>query len=123
MTELQYLKEQSRHAKASAGAAIMELKKDAAKAVDPRRLVRKHPWMSLGAVLVLGFATTAFIGRTHHDKSEASPPEPVEDKSDREHARSIRKWFARAKLIAAVLKPLLEGFLAVQAASTEIHDH
>jgi hypothetical protein len=118
MTELQYLQEQSRQAKASTGAAVMEIKKDAARAVDPRPFMRKHPWMCVGIALALGFAATAFICRRCKDKSETPASPPVEEEKPA-RPRDLRKWFGRAKLIVSLVKPLIEGILAVQAAASE----
>jgi hypothetical protein len=73
----------------------------------------------VAVALAAGFAATAFIGRACKDKSETPAAPPTKEKTDR--ASNLRKWFGRAKLVVSVLKPLIEGFLAVQAAASEAH--
>jgi hypothetical protein len=121
MTEVQYLQEQSRRAKASATVAVKEIKKDAARVTDPRPLLRKHPWISLGAALAVGFAATLLIGRALKHKSEKPAPRgPAEPEPERNRRQDVKKWIGRVKLVVSLLKPLIEGFMAVQAAASEM---
>ena len=59
ISEANYLRKQSARAKAEMGKAVRRITDDAGKAANPRRLVQKHPWISLAASLVLGFAARA----------------------------------------------------------------
>ena len=117
MSEAKYLQQQSRRAKADVGKAVRGIKRDALNLAAPRRLIGKHPWLSLGSAVVLGFMASGLIAKSRKSpveapkskRSEVPPPQ-------RERMRMIKKWIARAKLVAGVVKPLIEGFLAVQAA-------
>jgi len=122
MSEANYLRKQSKRAKVEMAAAVRGITKDAGKAANPRRLVQKHPWISLGTALFLGFAAARFIDRPRKTEPAVQSPAPGEADPERDRTRTIRKWIARAKLVASLLKPLIEGFLAVQAASSELRD-
>jgi hypothetical protein len=127
MSEAKYLQQQSKRAKADMGKAIHGLKKDALDLAAPRRLIGKHPWMSLIAALVLGYMASGLFAKSkkshseaHESKRTAAPPPPQRDRM-----RIIKKWIARGKLVVGLIKPLIEGFLAVQAAretSDEPHE-
>ena len=61
MSEAKYLRKQSQRAKANVGKAIKGIKKDAASAVSPRRMIEKHPWTSIGIAVVVGFIVLAVV--------------------------------------------------------------
>jgi hypothetical protein len=125
MSEAKYLRKQSQRAKADVGKAIKGIKKDAASAVNPRRMIEKHPWTSIGIAVVVGFIAAGLFNsprRAKYEEHEESPlpprPRTGKSKPPRDHMRTIRKWISRAKLIIHLVKSVIEGFLAVRAAAS-----
>jgi hypothetical protein len=124
MSEAKYLRKQSQRAKADVGKAIKGIKKDAVRAVSPRRMIEKHPWTSIGIAVVVGFIAAGLAGsprRARYEEPEEAPsarPRAGRPKATRDYMRTIRKWISRAKLIIHLVKSVIEGFLAVRAAAS-----
>jgi hypothetical protein len=60
-TEAEYLADQSRAAQAAMRAALGDLQKGLAKGLNPLRWTKDHPWLTLGAIAIGGFATSAAV--------------------------------------------------------------
>ncbi len=58
-SESAFLQQQADHAKAALAEALGALKHDLAHGGDPRAWVRSHPWATLAATAVAGFAATS----------------------------------------------------------------
>jgi hypothetical protein len=82
MTEREFLDQQMRQAKGAMSHTAKLLGKNLGHSVDPRRWTKSHPWLSLSAIAVAGFAAISLI--PHHKKPPAPPVEtkPVADEKE-----------------------------------------
>jgi hypothetical protein len=58
LTEAQFLQQEANDAKAALVAALGQLKSQVAAGVDPRGLVKDHPWLTLSGVAAASFVAT-----------------------------------------------------------------
>jgi hypothetical protein len=61
LSESEYLAQQAASAKAAITGALSEMGKDFARTADPRLWARQHPWATLAASAVAGFAAAATL--------------------------------------------------------------
>jgi len=61
LTESQYLAKQAADAKAAISNSIAELGRELSQSADPRAWMQVHPWATLGAAAVAGFAAAGLM--------------------------------------------------------------
>jgi hypothetical protein len=71
MTEREFLDQQSEQARQAMARTAKLLGKNLGRSVDPRTWAKSHPWLSLSAAVVAGFAAVSIIP---HRKKPPAPP-------------------------------------------------
>jgi hypothetical protein len=110
MGEAEYLEQQSEHAKAAMRATLDEMRSEAIRAVDPRRLTRAHPWTSLAVAAAAGFAASGLADRSPRPDSGQSQTTPRPD---------IARFLSIARQIVSFAMPIAQSLWAAHLATSE----
>jgi hypothetical protein len=110
MNEAQYLERQSELAGAAMRATLDEMRREAIRAVDPRRLTRAHPWTSLAVAAAAGFAAGGLVGR---------PPRPESGEPQTPRRPTVAGILSIARQIVSFAMPIAQGLWAAHLASPE----
>jgi hypothetical protein len=127
MNESDYLRQQADHALTAMKSSLRGARRDAAEVVDPRGWVKSHPWPTVAVAAVTGLLAGIFLERRpappvrpapplHPDSpraaayGETAPPSPG-------RGEFIIRLFDRLKQLFTLIKPLLEAWVAAQAAT------
>ncbi|MGD0461822.1 MAG: hypothetical protein ABSB74_04965 [Tepidisphaeraceae bacterium] len=110
MGEGEYLEDQCRRAKAGMRLAIRELRHDAIQSVDPRCWARAHPWGTVAAAVVAGFAATRVIDR---EPKQVEAPSPQAGPVDHPRGR-VARFVSLVARIYAVAQPLFRAVMIAQ---------
>ena len=110
MDEAEYLDRQSQLAKAAMRATADEMRNEAIRAVDPRRLTRAHPWTAMAVAAAAGFAASGLADRSPR-------PESGEPQSTRRSA--ISGFLAVVRQLVSLAMPIAQSLWAAYLASSE----
>lgn len=110
MGEGEYLEDQIRRAKAGMRLAMRELRRDAIQSADPRRWARTHPWATVGAAALAGFAATKVIeGKTNPVEAPSPQAGPVDHRRGR-----VARFVSVVVKICSLAEPLVRAALVAQ---------
>jgi len=110
MNEAEYLEQQSTHAKAAMRATLDEMRSEAIRAVDPRRLTRAHPWTSLAVAAAAGFAASGLAGRS---------PRPESGQPQTARRPDISRLLSIADQIVSFAMPIAQSLWEAYLAKSE----
>jgi len=110
MDEAEYLDRQSELAKAAMLATLDEMRSEAIRAVDPRRLTRAHPWTALAVAAAAGFAASGLADGS--PRSESGEPQSAR----RPH---ISAFLSIARQIVSFAMPIAQSLWAANLASPQ----
>jgi len=135
--EAAFLAQQAVDAKAAISRVLSDLGNDLGRAADPGYLMRKYPWLTLGASAVAGFAATAAIVPSKEQQAlrklakieaalnPAPPPKQKDDEPESadERAKSYtsgRSSFTRT-ILGEVIKAIQPAILSMLTAGVTAH--
>jgi hypothetical protein len=110
MNEAEYLERQSQLAKAAMRATLDEMRSEASRAVDPRRLTRAHPWTAMAVAAAAGFAASGLADRS---------PRPESGEPQTTRRPYISGFLAIARQIVSIAMPIAQSLWAAHLASSE----
>jgi hypothetical protein len=110
MNEAEYLDRQSELAKAAMRATLDEMRSEAIRAGDPRRLTRAHPWTSLAVAAAAGFVASGLADRSPR-------PESGEPQSTRR--LDISGFLSVARQLVSFAMPIAQSLWAAHLASPD----
>jgi len=110
MDEAEYLEQQSELAKAAMRATLDEIRSEAIRAVDPRRLTRAHPWTSVAVAAAAGFAASGLAGPSRRPESGQPPKTRRPD---------IARFLSIARQVTSFAMPIAQSLWAAHLAKSE----
>jgi hypothetical protein len=132
LTEAQYLAKQQADAQKAITRTLAQLKLDLVKTADPRAWMNVHPWATLGAAAVAGFAAAATVVPSKEQQALKKLRELEEALEAREHperdgnGRKKSTMSGIGGMVFRIIQPMiistLTGFLSGKAAAEPIAD-
>ncbi len=105
MGEGEYLEDQCRRAKAGMRLAMRDLRRDAIQSADPRRWARTHPWATVGAAALAGFAASRVVQRELIPvEAPKAHPLPVDHRPGR-----VARFLSMVVKIFSLAQPLVRA--------------
>jgi hypothetical protein len=118
MGEGDYLEDQCRRAKAGMWLALRDLKNDAIESADPRVWARAHPWKTVAAAALAGFAVTKIAER----ETEPVKPRPTTEAGPVEHRPGrLATLVSLAWKIWSLAQPLIRAAVMAKLSEHESH--
>lgn len=135
--EAAFLAQQAVDAKAAISRVLSDLGADLGQAANPGHLMRKYPWLTLGASAVAGFAATAMVVPSKEEQAlrklakieRALNPAPPPKKTDEDEEtadegakgyKSGRTSFTRT-ILGEVIKAIQPAILSMLTAGVTAH--
>jgi hypothetical protein len=91
-------------------ATLDEMRRDAIRAVDPRRLTRAHPWTSLAVAAAAGFAASGLAD--HSPRPESGQPQST-------RWPDATRFLSIARQLISFAMPIAQSMWAAHLATSE----
>ena len=125
LSESEYLEKQAKDAQAAISQVFQDIKAKLGQGVDPKAWAREHPWVTIGAAAVAGFAATAALVPSKEEQALKklaaieralnAGREKVESNGDGKHGKGGGGMLSTILSEAVgLLKPALASFVAAQ---------